>query len=71
MSEGLVDILRDDIGKLNTAVFTGNGRPGLMARMESTEGTVGSLVKAAWIFFGGAVTLLVTVFAGIILQHWK
>jgi hypothetical protein len=68
---GLAEVLRDDVDKLTTAVFTGNGRPGLISRVESIEDTVQYLVKAAWLLFAGAVTLFCTVTAGIIIQHWK
>lgn len=46
------------LGKLDAAV-NGNGKPGMLSRVDGVERTVGGLTKAVWLLAAAAITAAV------------
>jgi hypothetical protein len=69
MDTAAVAALKRDVDTLNTTVYVGNGRPGLVTRMDAVEQRQAWMTKLAWLLLGSAFTLLATAGAMIVAAH--
>jgi hypothetical protein len=47
----------EELKHLNDAVFRGNGKPSLLARMEAVETRLGVIARLLWLVVGQLVTI--------------
>jgi hypothetical protein len=47
----------EELKHLNGAVFRGNGKPSLLARMEAVETRLGVIARLLWLVVGQLVTI--------------
>ena len=52
-----MESMDEELKHLNDAVFRGNGKPSLLARMEAVETRLGVIARLLWLVVGQLVTI--------------
>lgn len=56
-TETRLESMDEELKHLNDAVFRGNGKPSLLARMEAVETRLGVIARLLWLVVGQLVTI--------------
>ena len=56
-TEARLESMDEELKNLNVAVFRGNGKPSLLARMEAVETRLGVIARLLWLVVGQLVTI--------------
>lgn len=56
-TEARLESMDEELKHLNDAVFRGNGKPSLLARMEAVETRLGVIARLLWLVVGQLVTI--------------
>lgn len=52
-----LELMDEELKHLNDAVFRGNGKPSLLARMEAVETRLGVIARLLWLIVGQLIAL--------------
>ena len=56
-TDARLESMDEELKHLNDAVFRGNGKPSLLARMEAVETRLGVIARLLWLVVGQLVTI--------------
>lgn len=56
-TEARLESMDEELKHLNDAVFRGNGKPSLLARMEAVETRLGVIARLLWLVVGQLVAI--------------
>ena len=56
-TEARLESMDDELKHLNDAVFRGNGKPSLLARMEAVEPRLGVIARLLWLVVGQLIAI--------------
>ena len=56
-TEARLESMDDELKHLNDAVFRGNGKPSLLARMEAVETRLGVIARLLWLVVGQLIAI--------------
>lgn len=56
-TDARLESMDEELKHLNDAVFRGNGKPSLLARMEAVETRLGVIARLLWLVIGQLVTI--------------
>lgn len=56
-TEARLESMNDELKHLNDAVFRGNGKPSLLARMEAVETRLGVIARLLWLVVGQLIAI--------------
>ena len=56
-TDARLESMDEELKHLNDAVFRGNGKPSLLARMEAVETRLGVISRLLWLIVGQLVTI--------------